>query len=310
MRAFNVLGGLLSFSLALSLSPVQADTASHVQADTALNIQQIEHLTGVKGKWNAQEQVFRVAIPRDDIQASVAGSRMVPALGLTAWAAFTPMPAHGAGHSMVMGDMVLTEDQVFPVMKAALESGLEVTALHNHFLWDQPKVMFMHIGGMGTQQQLAGAVGQVFRALKASAGGKGWVPSGKVDPAQTQLDIAPIEKMLSQKAEASPGVYKFSFGRTATMHGLPVGNAMGVNTWAAFAGTDAQAIVDGDFAVREAELQPVLKALVEGGIAVVAIHQHMTFEQPRYIFLHYWGVGPARKLAGTLRGALDLSAEP
>lgn len=292
---------MVGFSLFNGLQALGSETL-----DTA----RIEQLTGLKGKWNEAEQVFKVSLPRADIQSQVAGTVLVPALGLTAWAAFTPMVGHGDGHAMVMGDMVLTEDQVVPVMQTALNSGLEVTALHNHFLMDQPRVMFMHIGGMGKLNSLATAVGKVFATLKSTAGGKGWKPAGAINPAKTTLTVAPLEQTLGQKAEVNPGVYKFTFGRPATMHGQQVGSAMGVNTWAAFAGGNAQAVVDGDFAVREEELQPVLKALVEGGIAVVAIHHHMTFEQPRYIFLHYWGVGPAQKLASTLRGALDLIAEP
>ncbi|MEZ0374103.1 MAG: DUF1259 domain-containing protein, partial [Candidatus Sericytochromatia bacterium] len=184
-------------------------------------------------------------------------------------------------------------------------------ALHNHFLWEQPRVMFMHIEGMGPQQKLATAVGKVFQTLKdtmgGKGGGKGWMPGGSFDPAKTTLNIAPIEALLGEKAEASPGVYKFSFGRSASMHGVPIGNAMGVNTWAAFAGTDNQALVDGDFVVRAFELQEVLRTLTKGKIAVVAIHNHMTEEEPRYFFLHYWGVGPVRELATTLKAALTIS---
>jgi hypothetical protein len=222
-------------------------------------------------------------------------------MGLTAWAAF-----HKAGEqTMVMGDIVLLEDQVNPVMSVALNNGLDVTALHNHFFWDTPKVMFMHIGGMGTEDTLAGAVGKVFATLKETSGGKGAVPHAELDPAKTSLDPKPIEDILGVKGQLGSGVYKVTIGRTTTMHGHEVGNAMGVNTWAAFVGSDDQAVVDGDFAMLESELQPVLKALRGAGIHVVAIHQHMTMEAPRVVFLHYWGVGPTRALATGLKAALD-----
>jgi hypothetical protein len=204
-----------------------------------------------------------------------------------------------------MGDMVVLEDQVNPVMSVALENGLEVTALHNHFFWDTPKVMFMHIGGMGDEVKLAGAVGKVFTTIKHTSGGRGEVPHVELSPAQTSLDPKPIEDILGMKGQLANGVYKVTIGRTTTMHGHEVGNTMGVNTWAAFAGSDEQAIVDGDFIMLEREVQPVLKALRGAGIHIVALHHHMIEESPRTVFLHYWGVGPTRELAKGLKAALD-----
>jgi hypothetical protein len=204
---------------------------------------------------------------------------------------------------------VLLEDQVNPVMSAALDAGLEVTALHNHFFWDTPKIMFMHVGGMGDEKTLAGAVGKVFARLKETAGGKGEVLHADIDPAKTTLAPAKIEAIIGYKGDLKDGVYKVVIGRTTKMGGKAgghtVGKQMGVNTWAAFAGADDKAVVDGDVAMLESELQAVLKALRAGGIAVVAIHNHMTNETPRIVFLHYWGVGPTEALAKTLRSALD-----
>lgn len=270
-------------------------------ADAALDTAKIEQLTGVKGELNDKEGVFKVSVPRTDLTVTAAGVKITPPMGLTSWAAF-----HRAGdQTMVMGDIVLLEDQVNPVMSVALTNGLEVTALHNHFFWDTPKVMFMHIGGIGPEETLAGAVGKVFATLKETSGGKGNVPHAELDPAKTSLDPKPIEELLSVKGQMANGVYKVTIGRTTKMHGHEVGNAMGVNTWAAFVGTDDQAVVDGDFAMLESELQPVLKALREAGINVVAIHQHMTMEAPRVVFLHYWGIGATRTLSKGLKAALD-----
>jgi hypothetical protein len=190
-------------------------------------------------------------------------------------------------------------------MRAALDNGLEVTALHNHFFAESPRVMFMHIGGMGNQAKLAEAVGKVFAAIKATAGGKGTWPAGDVDPAKTTLDPAKIEQALGHKGQLDKGVYKVTIGRTTKMGEHEVGNQMGVNTWAAFAGSDDQAVVDGDFAMTEPELQGVLKALLAHDIHVVAIHNHMTGENPRIIFLHFWGIGPTEKLAKGLKAALE-----
>jgi hypothetical protein len=269
----------------------------------------IEELTGAKGALDVKEGVFKVTLPRGDIKATAAGVKMTPALGLGAWAAFM-RAGKQSSHTMVMGDIVLLEDQVNPVMSAALDAGLEVTALHNHFFWDTPKIMFMHVGGMGEEKALAGAIGKVFARLKETAGGKGEVLKADIDPAKTTLAPAKIEAVLGYKGELKDGVYKVVIGRTTKMGGHTVGKQMGVNTWAAFAGSDDKAVVDGDFAMLESELQPVLKALRGGGIDVVAIHNHMTGDNPRILFLHYWGIGPTEALAKTLKSALDKTKHP
>ena len=269
-----------------------------------LNTAKIEQLTGAKGALDTTEGVFKVSVPRSDLAVTVAGVKMVPALGLTSWAAFQP----AGEHVMVMGDLVLQEDQVAPVMDAALNNNLEVTALHNHFLSDAPKVMFMHIGGAGDEETLATAVGKVFATIQRTAGGKGRLPTADIDGAASSLDAAAIDGILATTGTISNGVYKATIGRTTKMHGHSVGSAMGVNTWCAFAGNDQLAVVDGDFAMYEPELQPVLKALRQADIAVVAIHNHMTHEEPRVVFLHFWGVGPARVLATGIKSALSAQA--
>jgi hypothetical protein len=253
--------------VALFWRPVAA-----LAGEKALDTATIERLTAVKGDLNEQEGVFKVSVPRKDLDVAVAGVKMTPPLGLTSWAAFQKAGAQ----VMVMGDMVLLEDQVNPVMSVALEHGLEITALHNHFFWDAPKAMFMHIGGMGDAATLAGAVGKVFAKIQETSGGKGEVPRAELSPAQPSLDPKVIEDILGAKGQMADGVYKVTIGGTTTMHGHDVGNAMGVNTWAAFAGSD-----------------------------IVAIHNHMVGESPRTVFLHYWGVGPTRELARGLRAALD-----
>jgi len=265
-------------------------------AQKGLDTARIEEATGLKGKWNEKEGVFKVEMPRSDLAVTAAGSKLAPPLGLTAWAAFTKAGAH----AVVMGDMVLTEDQVNPAMSAALDNGLQVTALHNHFFWEQPRVMFMHIGGMGDEATLAAGVAKVFETMKQ----KFDVPSAGIDPASTTLDPKKIDAALGRHGELNKGVYKVTIGREVKMAGHTMGNTMGVNTWAAFAGSDDQAIVDGDFAMLEGEMQGVLKALRHAGINIVAIHQHMTGESPRMMFLHYWGVGKTEDLARGLKTAL------
>jgi hypothetical protein len=298
MRPALPIATVLTVTLAASLAAAEKPPA----LDTA----KIEQLTGMKGTLDSKEGVFKVSMPRSDLTVSAGGVHLTPPMGLTAWAAFT----RAGAHLMVMGDMVMLEDQVNPVMSAALDNGLEVTALHNHFFWDSPKVMFMHISGMGDEGTLAGAVGKVFAKIKETAGGKGEHPHAEIDPAKSSLDPKKIEAALGYKGDLASGVYKVTIGRTIKMAGHSVGKAMGVNTWAAFAGSDESAVVDGDFDMLEAEVQPVLKALRAGGVNVVAIHNHMTGESPRIIFLHYWGLGRAEDLAKTLKSALQKTKHP
>ena len=265
----------------------------------------IDQAAGAKGSYTPEEDVYRVTFPRTDVKVAVEGRPMHPFLGLTSWAAFTP-DAHGG--LMVMGDLVLFEDEVNAVMSAALDNGLEVTALHNHFFFDSPRVMFMHIGGNGTAERLAAAVARAMDKVKEirKAGPQ---PAGRFSglavPESNSITASAIDGILGVKGQVNAGMYKAAIGRKATMHGNTVGNQMGVNTWAAFAGTDDAAFVDGDFAMLKFEVQPVLKALRKAGIHIVAIHNHMTHEEPPYVFLHYWGKGPAAALARGLRSALD-----
>jgi hypothetical protein len=274
---------------------------SAFSAPAKLDTANIEKLTGLKGTYNEKEAVFKVSFPRSDLNASSGGVKLTPALGLTAWAAFQKAGAM----TMVMGDTVLLEDQVNPVMTVALDNGLEVTALHNHFFGDAPKIMFMHISGMGAEAKLAQAVGHVYDKLKETMGGKGSFPKTNIDPAKSTLKPEPLNDIFGLKGELKDGVYKVTVGRKTTMQGHNMGNAMGVNTWAAFAGSDDEAVVDGDFAMLENELQTVLKKLRAANINVVAIHNHMSMEVPRMIFLHFWGVGKPADLAKGLKTALD-----
>jgi Domain of Unknown Function (DUF1259) len=253
---------------------------------------------------NEKEGVYRVTFPRADVKVAVDGWTMPPFMGLGTWAAFT----QGSNtEGMVMGDTVLFEDEVNPAMSIALENGLSVTALHNHFLFDHPKVYFMHIEGQGTVEKLAGAVRKVYDKIKEV---RATSPQPKDSfgansmPEKNSISAEPLNKIFGMTGETNNGMVKFTIGHPATMHGVKIDNAMGVNTWMAFAGSDDNAAVDGDFSVTEDQLQSALKAIRVGGINIVAIHSHMTHETPRILFFHYWGRGPAKKLAETIQSAL------
>ncbi len=290
-------------------APSQATSAAPAQA-ASIDPEAVAKATG--GKAATSDGVVKVSFPRDDVAVEVDGWTMPPFMGLTSWAAFSPARKPGV-EAMVMGDMVLFEDEVSSAMSAALDAGLEVTALHNHFFFDHPKVFFMHIGGEGEVATLGRGVRAALDAAKAVRQ-KSPAPrdhfEGPPIPKKSTIDAAKVEATLGRKGTTKDGMVKVVVGRSATMAdcGCKLGKAMGINTWAAFAGSDDNALVDGDFAVTEKELQPVLKALRKGNIHVVAIHHHMTGEEPRILFLHYWGRGPITQLGETLKGALSLTA--
>ena len=260
-------------------------------------------LTALGKTGDVKDGVLKVNIPRNDLKVTIAGRPAPTPFGFGGWVALT----HGSeGHDVMMGDLVLTEDQVNPVMSALLDRGLEVTALHNHFFHEQPRVYFMHVHGMGTPADLAArlkpALAIIDDAVKAApaAGGSG--------AAENRLDTAALAKIVGHAGEQNGAVYKITIGRPdidLREHGAAVNARMGLNTWAAFTGTDLDAMVAGDVAMLDGEVQPVLKALRSHGLDVVAMHHHMIGTTPAVIFLHYFGTGPAASLAGGVKAALD-----
>ena len=291
-------------ALLVLLALVCTPSLTHgAELDTA----SIDKITGAKGTLNKEENVYKVFFPREDVKVNVDGVEMPPFMGLTSWAAFKPGMKDGT--VMVMGDMVLFQDEVNPAMSAALNNGLSVTARHNHFFYDEPKVYFMHIGGEGTAEKLAEGVRKVQDKVKGIRSASPEPAMGfnhKPLPEKSNVTAAPLAEAIGAKATEKDGMVKFTIGRKVKMPcGCEVGKEMGVNPWAAFYGSDEHAFVDGDFATFEGELQPVLKALRAHDINVVAIHNHMEGEAPKVIFLHYWGVGPAAELAKGVRAALD-----
>jgi hypothetical protein len=297
---FTFIHILSAFFLSLALLSAAQAADTSVSMDTA----SIERITGLQGKLDPEENVFKISKPRTDVKVKVDNWQMPPFMGLTSWAAFTP--THD-GQVMMMGDTVVFEDEVNPAMSAAIASGLEVTALHNHFFFDEPKVYFMHIGGMGSEAELAESVKNVYARIAEIRAAHPQPMSRflKSIPASNNITPEPLEKILGHKGTAKDGMFKVSIGRKATMHGTQFGKAMGLNTWAAFAGSDEEAVVDGDFAMLESEMQAVLKTMREGGINIVALHNHMAGEDPHYYFMHYWGKGTAEDLARTIRQALN-----
>jgi hypothetical protein len=271
-----------------------------------LDKDQIASAAGTKAT-TTPDGVVRIAWPRTDVKVSVDGLSFRPAAGLGSWAAFTPVK-HGA---MVMGDTVVFQDEVTPAMDAAFAAGLEVTGLHNHFFFDEPRVYFMHIGGHGEPAKLAAGVTSVWDAIKKVRAEQPTPATrfpGKA-PTPGKVTAAPLESLLGRKSETQDGVVKFTIAREGMMHGVKVGGSMGLTTWAAFSGDDELAAVDGDFIMIAEEVQPVLRALRKADIHIVALHNHMIGEQPAFYFTHFWAKGTPEQLAKGLKAALDEQAK-
>jgi hypothetical protein len=252
-----------------------------------------------------KDGVLKVNIPRNDVRVTISQRPAPTPFGFGGWVALTK----GEGMDVMMGDLVLTEDEVNPVMSALLQNGLDVTALHNHFFWEQPRIFYMHLHGMGSAADLAKRVKPAIDLIDQAA--KKAQSSAPSAPPQASaiLDGAALAKIIGTPGEQTGPVYKITIGRpdiNLREHGAPINARMGLNTWAAFSGTNTDAMVAGDVAMLEHEVTPVLKVLRSNGINVVAIHHHMTDVKPVVIFLHYYGTGPAAKLAQAVRGAVDL----
>lgn len=276
------------------------ETVQHQKDLQPLDIRSIKNIIGIEGKEDNGE--YKVTIPQNDLNVMVDGFRIIPPMGLGSWVAFAPT----SDKPMIMGDIVVTEKDLMPVQQEVIEQGLTVTAIHNHFVRNEPDVMYMHIGGMGGEKELAAKVKAVFDKVVEVRGGN--PAKAEASTVENTLDTKMIDSILGFNGSMNDGVYKITIGRPDVdlkEHGAPVSTFMGFNTWASWQGTSEKAAVAGDFTMIADEVAPVIKALVENDIEVVAVHNHMVHENPRIFFLHYWGVGPAEKLAKGLRKALD-----
>lgn len=275
-------------------------TTDSQEPSRALDLEALRASVGAEGEENDGE--WKWTVPQNDLDVSVDGFRIVPPMGLGSWAAFTPAPEGAA----VMGDLVLLEEEVGPVQRRLLSEGLTITALHKHFLRENPRVAYMHFGGRGPEAELGSSIRSVFEEVAQLRGG-----DPGADPAptvETTLDVGAIEEILGHSGTLGGGVFKVTIGRpdvTLRARGVTVSTFGGFNTWAAFQGTPERSAVAGDFAMLAREVPGVLQALAEHDIEVVVLHNHMIHEEPRIFFLHYWGVGPAEALARGLRAALD-----
>jgi Domain of Unknown Function (DUF1259) len=273
--------------------------------DVPAEYQQVLSTLGKQGDF--KDNVLKVNIPRNDVKVTVAGVATPTPFGFGGWVAMTK----GDGGQVLMGDLVLLQDEVSPVMSALLENGLDVTALHNHFFWDEPRMYYMHVHGHGTAadlaQKLKPALALIGKSTASTSPATAAAPVAAAAP-QNVLNTAKLVEIVGSQGEQNGAVYKFTLGRNdlkVVEMGATINARMGLNTWAAFTGTDEKAAVAGDVAMLASEVTPVLKALRQNGLDVVAIHHHMTGTQPTIFFLHYWGTGSADKLATGFKAALD-----
>jgi hypothetical protein len=257
-----------------------------------------------------KDGVLKVNIPRSDLNVTVDGVATPTPFGFGGWVA---LEKGTGGMDVMMGDLVLTEGELNPVMSAVVNSGLEVTAIHNHFFLETPRIFYMHVHGHGAAADLANKLKPAL-ALIGKPGGASSAPAASAGkPIQGTLDSAQLAKIVGTEGETTGAVYKITIGRPDIKMmemGAPINARMGLNTWAAFYGSDADAVVAGDVAMLDHEVQPVLKALRGANINVVAMHHHMIGTTPNVFFLHYWGRGPAQKLAAAVRAAVDQTGKP
>jgi hypothetical protein len=252
-----------------------------------------------------KDAVLKVNIPRSDLKVSVNGVATPTPFGFGGWVALTKGTG---GMDVLMGDLVLTQDEVNPVMSALLNQGLDVTALHNHFFWDSPRMFYMHVHGHGAASDLAKRLKPALDLIGKTATRPETTTASSSAVTAGSMDTAKLATVIGAAGEQNGQVFKITLPRPdikLTEMGAPINSRMGLNTWAAFFGSDAAAVVAGDVAMLASEVTPVLKALRSNGIDVVAIHDHMTGTEPTVIFLHYWGQGPAEKLAAGVRAAID-----
>ncbi|MGH9872974.1 MAG: DUF1259 domain-containing protein [Pyrinomonadaceae bacterium] len=296
--AASVLAAICLFVVCSGLENQNAQSNT-VQQSGAIDWKAVEQALGKAGSLQPGD-VYKVSLPRTDLQVSLGGVQLRPALALGSWLAFKKSGAM----TMVMGDLVLTEDEVTPVMTKLQEGGINQTALHNHVLHESPRVMYMHIAAMGDAVKLAKAIHDALALSKTPFTGA----STNIQSQDLGIDTKQLDQIMGQTGKVNSGVYQFSIARAEkiTEDGMEVPPSMGLATAINFQPTGSgKAAITGDFVLLGSEVNPVIRALRDNGIEVTALHSHMLSETPRLFFMHFWANDDAQKLARGLRAALD-----
>lgn len=273
------------------------------QPGFGLHIAKIQKLTGQTGQLDQDQKIYKITIPRDDLKILMSGMPMSPDRGLSSWVTFKKTN----NQTSVNGDLILLQDQINPVMSVALTNGLQVTGLHNPYLWDSPRVMFMHIIGEGDELQLASAIGQVLKKIKATSSGDGDFPLGNFGLPRTTLSTHKIDVILGQTGQFKDDVYKIEFSDGIKSTDTEASKVIALNTWAAFAGSDNEAVVNGTLVLHESELQKALVKLRNAQIYILAIYQPRVNDDRDLVLINFWGVGNTQTLAKALRAVFVIA---
>jgi hypothetical protein len=289
MVKFFVLVIVLLFSSINSYALETADSAG-------LPIKEISELIGYKGEYNANNNTYKIIVPRDDLKVSMRGMQITSGMGLFSWIEFKKT----GDVTSIKGDLLLLQDQVNPVMSVALTNGLQVMRLRNPYLWDSPRVTLMHFKGEGDELKLAKAVRQLFDKIKMTTDEENDFPLGTSDFLETTLNPRKIDAILGTHAEFKSGVYRVEFREKVSATPGDVNKEILKNSWATFSGSDNDALMEGGLVLPEASLQKVLLKLRHEQFYVLAIYQHVVDDVKGYVFISFWGMGDIKKLAGAL----------
>ena len=298
--------GLVTAGGASFLSPAFAGHHDSTPPLTAAEIAAIDAAIGKKGKWIDAEAVYTVALPRADLHVSIKGDPVPTSFGFGGWMSIKR--TMNGKSAMLMGDTVLLQEEVNPLISAAQAQGLEISAIHNHFFYLDPVVFYVHVHGMGEPADLATRYAAAIQSSKVSPANQ---PPAGPPPAHTAkdiFDIPALDAIIGATGNVNGATYKYVIGRKdlkVTAMGVELTPNIGLNTWAAFTGAADQAHIAGDVAMLASEVNPVIAALRKNDLEVVAVHSHMLTESPRIFFLHYYGTGPATTLARGFRAAID-----
>ncbi|GAB3196143.1 hypothetical protein ABID22_002787 [Pontibacter aydingkolensis] len=269
-------------------------------------ITSIETALGKKGNYIQEQAVHNISLPRNDLKVTVKGEPVPIPFGFGGWVAIKKTT--DGKSAVLMSDTVLLQEEVNPLISAAQANGLEVSAIHNHFFYEEPRIFYMHVHGMGEPTDLAKRYAAAIKGTKLLPANQPKTTGASQKTGKELFDLPKLDAIVKHKGTVNGPTYKYTVGRddlNVMAMGAELTTAMGLNSWASFAGTQDKAHIAGDIAMLEQEVNPVIKALRQNNLEVVAVHNHMLGDDPRMVFLHYYGQGPAPQLAQGFRAALN-----
>ncbi|MFD3004018.1 DUF1259 domain-containing protein, partial [Pontibacter toksunensis] len=307
LRTTAMLGAASLFDLKQVLAAAEDKQTAKTPPLSAQEITAIEAALGKKGNYSEEQSTLNISLPRGDLKIKIKGEEVPISFGFGGWVAFKK--ALDGKSTVLMSDTVLLQEEVNPLISAAHANGLEVSAIHNHFFYEEPRIFYMHVHGVGEPVDLARKYAATIRDSKLYPANQPKTAGSMEQPATARFDLPALDALVKHKGSVNGPTYKYTVGRddlTIKAMGAELTAAIGLNSWASFAGTKEKAHIAGDIAMLEHEVNPVIKALRQNGLEVVALHNHMLGDDPRMIFLHYYGNGQATDLAKGFRAALNV----